>query len=260
MCGRYASTRSPAALAEEFGAVDATGTGAPGQDFNVAPTKNVLSVVQRHPRDESGEPDRSRVERSLRVMRWGLVPHWAKDPAMGSRMINARAETVADKPAFRTSLRSRRCLLPADGWYEWKGEAGRKQPYFMTPSDGSSLALAGIWAVWRDPRAESGAPPWVTCSVVTTSAVGRLAEIHPRMPLVLSGAAWPQWLDPDVDEVADLLAPPAGLDELLELRPVSKAVNKVSNNGAELVERVPEETVPAEGSPVGLDRADGESG
>ncbi|MDQ3990358.1 MAG: SOS response-associated peptidase, partial [Actinomycetota bacterium] len=176
MCGRYASTRDPATLATEFDAVDAAGDEAASyRDFNIAPTKPVLAVVTRHPRDEEGTPDPERTERSIRVMRWGLVPHWAKDPSVGSRLINARAESAAEKPAFRTSVAHRRCLLPADGWFEWQrsdGPGGRKQPYFITPRDGAGVALAGLWATWHSPDGGPDEPPLVTCAVITTDAVG----------------------------------------------------------------------------------------
>lgn len=238
MCGRYASTRDPATLAVEFDAIDATDGAAPGADYNVAPTKPVFSVVTRHPRDAEGIPDRHRTVRSIRVMRWGLVPHWAKDPAVGSRMINARAESAATKPAFRDAVARRRCLLPADGWYEWQAAPGsRKQPFFITSMEGSGLALAGLWAVWRG--ADTTAPPLVSCAVVTTDAVGPLAGIHDRMPLILPAQAWPAWLNPDCDDPSGLLAPPpAELMAALELRPVSTAVNDVRRGGPELVERV----------------------
>ncbi len=246
MCGRYASTRDPATLAVEFDAVDdtaATGT-APAADYNVAPTKPVFTVVTRHPRDSQGIPDPDRTVRSIRVMRWGLVPHWAKDSKGGSRLINARAETAAGKPAFRDAVARRRCLLPADGWYEWQRAAGRaggsgaagKQPFFITPVDGSGLALAGLWSTWRGP--DTAAPPLVTCAVLTTDAVGPLAEIHDRMPLILPAQAWQAWLDPDSDDPSELLTPPpAELVHALELRPVSTAVNHVRRNSPELVER-----------------------
>lgn len=257
MCGRYASTKDPGKLAAEFAALDATGGAAPGADFNVAPTKNVLTVVQRHPRDDAGEPDRDRTERSIRVMRWGLIPHWAKDPSIGNRMINAKAETVTTKPAFRNAVRYHRCLLPADGWYEWKREGDRKQPFFMTSPDGSSLALAAIYATWRDPRT-TDAPPLVTCSVLTTDAVGPLTEVHDRMPMLVDRATWPDWLDPDRRDVTDLLGPPPpDIVDALEIRPVSNKVNNVRNNGAELVERVSPDTGPRA---VGLDRDAGEPG
>jgi putative SOS response-associated peptidase YedK len=237
MCGRYASTKNPATLAVEFDAVDATDGAAPGADYNVAPTKPVLSVVTRHPRDSEGTPDPDRTVRSLRVMRWGLVPHWAKDPGIGSRLINARAESAAGKPAFRDAVARRRCLLPADGWYEWQRSGERRQPFFITPADGSPLALAGLWSTWRGP--DAAASPLVTCAVLTTEAVGPLREIHDRMPLILPAQSWQAWLDPDSDDVRGLLDPPSEqLVQALELRPVSTAVNDVRHGGPELIERL----------------------
>lgn len=236
MCGRYASTKSAVRIADEFIAVDATGTDAPEPDYNVAPTKPVLAVVQRHPRDAEGTRDPSRTARSVRVLRWGLVPSWAKDPRVGSRMINARAETAAEKPAFRKALAARRCLLPAAGWYEWKRSDAAKQPFFVTRTDGASLALGGLWEFWKAPQAGE---PLVTCAVLTTDAVGPLAGIHHRMPLLLSPDRWAAWLDPDAPPAAGLLDPPPGeLVADLELRPVSTRVNNVRNQGPELLERV----------------------
>lgn len=257
-------TRDPATLAVEFGTVEfdpAPATdGAPrGARYNIAPSTPVLSVVTRHPRDPQGVVDRGRTVRSIRVMRWGLVPHWAKDLKIGSRLINARAESAGRKPAFRDALARRRCLLPADGWYEWQRSnspsGSSKQPFFITPADGSGLAIAGLWSTWRPPPAEPAiqpppaepairppghtAPPVVSCAVLTTDAVGPLAEIHDRMPLILPAQAWRAWLDPDSDDPGDLLAPPpAHLVQALELRPVSTAVNNVRHDGPELVERV----------------------
>ncbi|MGH3829702.1 MAG: SOS response-associated peptidase [Pseudonocardiaceae bacterium] len=231
MCGRYASTRSPATLAVEFDAVDGTDGAARGAAYNVAPTTPVLAVVTRHPRDPSGVPDPDRTVRAIRVMRWGLVPHWAKDPAVGSRLINARAESAANKPSFRDAVARRRCLLPADGWYEWR----RKQPFFITRADGSGLAMAGLWSTWRPP--DSTAPPLVTCAVLTTDAVGPLAEIHDRMPLLLPAQAWRDWLDPDCADPGELLEQPLAVPAL-ELRPVSTAVNNIRREGPELIERV----------------------
>jgi putative SOS response-associated peptidase YedK len=241
VCGRYAATKDPAKLAAEFDAVDAAGEDAPRPDFNVAPTKTVMTVVTRHPRDADGQPEPDRTERSLRVMRWGLVPHWAKTKSVGAKMINARADTAASKPAFKSSLARRRCLLPADGWFEWRRDGGHKQPFFMTRSDGASLAMAGLWSTWHDPETDQDAPPLVTCAVLTTDAVGELAGIHDRMPLLLAPRDWAAWLDPDRSDVTDLLVPPAeDLVDALELRPVSDAVNSVRNNGPELVERAAE--------------------
>lgn len=241
MCGRYAATKDPATLTEEFDATDETEGHAPPADYNVAPTKQVSTVVARHPRDEHGEVNEQEpARRLLRVMRWGLVPFWAKDRAIGNRMINTRAETAASKPAFRKPLARYRCLLPADGWYEWqRGADGTKQPFFMTTPDGSSVAFAGIWSSWRDPKGEPDAEPLLTCSVLTTDSVGQLTEIHDRMPLVLPREQWTRWLDPDTEDVSELLVPPPlALADALELRPVSDRVNNVRNNGPELLERV----------------------
>lgn len=239
MCGRYAAKKDPALLAAEFDAVDSTEGNAPQPDYNVAPTKSVLAVVQRHPRDAEGTPDPERTERSLRVMRWGLVPHWAKDRNIGAKMINARADSAATKPAFRGSVSRKRCIIPADGWYEWKRDGTAKQAMYMTRPDGASLAMAGLWSTWHDPKGDPDAPPLVSCSVITTDALGQLTEVHDRMPLLLNPGNWADWLDPDRTEVAELLAGhDLALIESLELRPVSSAVNSVRNNGPELIARI----------------------
>jgi putative SOS response-associated peptidase YedK len=249
MCGRYASIKAPADLADEFRAVDAT-DGATKVDYNVAPTKQIITVVERHPRDEEGTPDPDSTERTLRMLRWGLVPSWSKDPKAGARMINARSESAATKPAFRRALNSRRCLIPADGWFEWQRGPEHKQPYYTHYADGSSLAMAGLWEFWKpkdDPENEypNGL---VTAAVLTTDAVGPLTQVHDRMPLVLPRSAWDAWLDPDAgaddDRVAALLAPPSPeLVAALELRPVSPRVNSVRNNGPELLEPLAAEDV-----------------
>jgi putative SOS response-associated peptidase YedK len=241
MCGRYASIKAPTDLADEFRAVDAT-DGAAEPDYNVAPTKGIVTVVQRHPRDADGTPDPDTTERTLRRVTWGLVPSWAKDPKAGARMINARSETAAEKPAFKRAMQARRCLIPADGWYEWQRGPEHKQPYYTRYADGSSLAMAGIWEYWKPKDDPEGRYPdgLVTAAVLTTSAVGVLAQVHDRMPLLLPPSAWDAWLDPDTgaddDTVAALLAPPSGeLVAALELRPVSSLVNSVRNNGPELL-------------------------
>ncbi|KAA2260965.1 SOS response-associated peptidase [Solihabitans fulvus] len=243
MCGRYAATKDPALLAAEFDAVDATEGAGPGPDYNIAPTKPVFAVVERHPRDAEGNADPSTTERSVRVMRWGLVPHWAKDLSGGAKMINARSESVLEKPAYKDSATRRRCLLPADGWYEWQPGEGRKQPYFIHPADGSGLAMAGIWSVWwqRDKDADGAeeTKPVITCAVLTTDAIGEMSAVHHRMPLLLPRDRWTAWLDPDSADIGELLAPPApALVSALELRPVSLAVNSVRNNSPQLVEPV----------------------
>jgi putative SOS response-associated peptidase YedK len=247
MCGRYASIKAPADLAHEFRAVDAT-DGAAREDYNVAPTKQIVTVVERHPRDEEGTPDPDRTERTLRMVRWGLVPSWSKEAKSG--IVNARSETARSKPAFRRALHARRCLIPAEGWYEWQRRPEHKQPYFTHYKDGSSLAMAGLWEYWKPKDDPEGKYPdgLVTATVLTTEAVGPLAQVHDRMPLVLPPSAWDAWLDPDAgsdsDAVAALLSPPSmELVSALELRPVSPAVNSVRNNGPELLDALPPEEV-----------------
>ncbi|WP_346619853.1 SOS response-associated peptidase [Blastococcus montanus] len=243
MCGRYAASRSPDDLAVEFEAVPADGQPALPADHNVAPTKDVYVVRHARERDAEGRPTGGG-HRELRAVRWGLVPSWAKDPSVGNRMLNARLESLTEKPAFRTAARSRRCLVPADGWYEWakRLDCPAKQPYFITPEDGSVLAFAGLWEVWG-----KGEDRLYTCTVVTAPATGALTEIHERMPLVLPPDRWAAWLDPAREDVAELAAPtPPEVVAALELRPVSAAVNNVRNNGPELVARAETVTPPAD--------------
>jgi len=216
MCGRYATSRSSLDLAALFGATDDVDGLEP--DYNIAPTDPVPVV-----RISSGA-------RHLRTARWGLLPHWAKDARVGARMINARAETVATSSAFASAFERRRCLVPADGWYEWARTKKGKQPYFMTPVDGQIAVFAGLWANW-------GPEKLLTCSIVTTSAIDDLALIHDRMPLLLSRSRWDEWLDGPAD--ASLLAPPSSTDVAgLELRPVGPAVGDVHNDGPDLIRRV----------------------
>lgn len=243
MCGRYVSVRSDPDLSAEFDAVDATDDEWEGPDYNVAPTKPVRAIVNRPLRDADGTPEPTPT-RQLRVVSWGLVPSWAKDRSTQGRMFNARAESVATTNAFRRAYAKRRCLLPADGWYEWQAtESGPKQPYFMTATDGHSLALAGLYEFWSSPP--DGNRTLTTCTVITVPSAGPLADIHPRMPLVLPRRAWQRWLDPAVEDPAELLASwDEASGEHLELRPVATLVNKVDNNGPELV--APAEPQPAE--------------
>jgi putative SOS response-associated peptidase YedK len=215
MCGRYATTRSDADLSILFDAVNITEGLEPS--WNVAPTDPVplVRVSQRQN------------ARVLDTARWGLVPPWATDLRAGARMINARAETVATSPAFAPSFAKRRCLVPADGWYEWVGTGKQKQAYYMTPLDGSALAFAGVWTMWGGEV--------LTCSIVTTAALGGLARVHDRMPLILPGDRWPDWLAGGGD-AADLLRPmtPAELDAI-EVRAVRPDVGNVRNNGPGLI-------------------------
>ena len=221
MCGRYASTRSAADLSALFEAVDET-DGALAPDYNVAPTDPVALV--RHS---------SRVDgRVLSLARWGLVPPWAKDTSGAARMINARAETVAGSRAYGQSFDRRRCLVPADGWYEWLKRPDGRQPYFMTRPDGQPLAFAGLWSVWG-----SGEGRLLTCSVITAAAVGDLAAVHDRMPLALPPGRWAHWLG--AGDPTECLIPDAEWLSRLEIRPVGSAVGDVRNDGPDLVRAVP---------------------
>lgn len=217
-------------------------------DYNVAPTKEVYAVVERPPRNDGRDGAEQPAERQLRVVTWGLVPSWAKDPKIGNRLINARMETVAEKPAFRRAFERRRAILPADGYYEWYLPEGgpqtlagrpRKQPYFIRPRDGSILAMAGLYELWRDPtKADDDPSRWRwTCTVITTDAEDDLGRIHDRMPLMLTPDRYDAWLDPDHhdhDALLALLRP--ATPGLLEAYPVSTLVSNVANNGPELVE------------------------
>ena len=242
MCGRYAASRQPEDLVEEFEVYRVDVRERLEPDFNVAPTKPVYAVFDRIPRDagEGAEP-----QRRLGVLRWGLVPSWAKDARIGSRLINARMETVAEKPAFRRAFATRRCLLPADGYYEWyttdeqtKSKRAKKQPFFIRPADGGVLAMAGLYEIWRDPSRDREDPEafvW-TCTVLTTEAEDALGRIHDRMPLLVEPDRYSAWLDPRVSDahtLTGLLVPAA--PGRLEAYPVAPLVSNVNNNGPELV-------------------------
>ncbi|MGI9210172.1 MAG: SOS response-associated peptidase [Rhodococcus sp. (in: high G+C Gram-positive bacteria)] len=235
MCGRYASTADPATLAMELDAIDETGDEELRPDYNVAPTTQVLTVVARHDRDDADGPARRRIRR----MRWGLVPPFAKEVASGAPLFNARSESVATKPAFAHSLRYRRCLVPMDGWYEWQVEPApdgktRKVPYFMAPADGARVYMAGLWAVWRDPRTPD-APPLMSTTILTADSVAQLGNMHHRMPLMLPPERWDAWLDPDSLGHPDLIVPSEDAVARIRIRRVSDKVNSVRNNGPELL-------------------------
>ena len=239
MCGRMTQQVAPSEVARIFDAELRDGERAVleelGPRYNVAPTQPLTTVVQR---DEG---------RFVEVHRWGLVPAWSATAggAAASRMINARAETVARSPAFRASFVRRRCLIPADGFYEWRHAAGgrRPQPYLVAPRDRRPLAMAGLWAPWRDPVSGE----WlVSCAVVTTAANATMSALHDRMPVLLADDAWPIWIDPSVTDIGlltDLLQPAS--DDLLTLRPVSRRLNSPHNEGAELLVAEPDAEQPA---------------
>jgi putative SOS response-associated peptidase YedK len=256
MCGRYASSRKPEDLVEEFEIRTSKVEEALAPDYNVAPTKPVYAVMERSPssRDAVEAGEKEPPERQLRVLTWGLVPSWAKDPSIGNRMINARMETVAEKPAYKRAFASRRCLLPADGYFEWypteqrtKGGKPLKQPFFIHPRDGGVLAMAGLYEIWRDPARPDDDPHrfrW-TCTVLTTQAEDAVGHIHDRMPLMVEPERWSAWLDPTVsgrDDLLALLVPAA--PGRLEAFPVSRDVNNVRNNGPGLIEPIPAEDSP----------------
>lgn len=217
MCGRYVLASPGELIAEHFRLSEVP---AYPPRYNIAPTMDGLVVRET--------PDG---EREAVMLRWGLVPAWAKDPAIGSRMINARAESVADKPAFRAAFRRRRCLVPADGFYEWQPVAGgRKQPYFIRLASGAPLALAGLWEQWRGPDGDAIA----TFTIVTTAANEAMRAFHDRMPVLVAPADHDEWLSSP--NPSALLAPWAG--EPFEIRPVSTRVNSVRNDAPDLLERV----------------------
>ena len=247
MCGRYASSRKPEDLVEEFEVVDSRLERPIEADYNVAPTKEVYAVMERKPSRDSEEAP----QRQLRSLRWGLVPSWAKDPSIGSRMINARMETVAEKPAYKRAFAGRRCLLPADGYFEWyatsqqtKAGKPRKQPFFIRPADGGVLAMAGLYEIWRDPtRDRRRRPRPVPLDLHRAHDPGRgLPRPHPRpdaadgraRPLGARGSTRPP---PAPTTCSPLLVPAA--PGRLEAYPVSTLVSNVRNNGPELVEPIP---------------------
>jgi putative SOS response-associated peptidase YedK len=243
VCGRYVSTRSPQDLINMFRVDRWDPREELGPSWNVAPTDQVWSVLER-PDAHTGE-----VARQLRPLRWGLVPSWAKSTSVGAKMINARVESVAEKPAYRAAFARRRCLLPADGFYEWQTAPGtggkrktRKQPYFIRPQDGQVMAMAGLYEFWRDPNVTDDDAPdaWLaTCTVITTEAADAAGRIHPRMPLAIAPHHWDDWLSPtrqDPQELRSLLSTPAAGH--LDARPVSPEVNNVRSNGAHLLEEV----------------------
>jgi putative SOS response-associated peptidase YedK len=250
MCGRYASFRDAQDIVDELAVAEvAEDARLLPPSWNVAPTDQVRIVVERPQRIEG--KNTGEIVRSLRLARWGLVPSWAKDPGIGARMINARSESLLDKPAFAKPLAVRRCLLPADGYYEWRklplpeGAPKRakvpKQPYWIHPVDGGLAAFAGLYEFWRDPTKDDDDPDrWlVSTTVVTTAASDNMGHIHDRMPVVLPRSAWDAWLDPAVgaDEAVQIV----GGDHLeMQMLPVTDAVSRVENNGPHLLDPDPE--------------------
>jgi len=220
MCGRYAFFSPAEAVRRTFELADLPDL---EPRYNVAPTQDVAAV-------RAGPEGR----RAFAMLHWGLVPKWAKERAIGNRMINARSETLAEKPSFRDAFRKRRCLVLADGWYEWQPAPGGKQPYFIRLKDTGPFAFAGLWERWHDPANGSTLE---SCTIVTTDAAESVRKIHDRMPVVLDRSDWDRWIDTafsDTDKLSELLRP---FDpKALEAWPVSRAVNAPKNQGPALIE------------------------
>lgn len=223
MCGRYTLGVPPARIAEVFGLLE---TPELSPRFNIAPTQEAPVIRRRGP------------GREVAQLRWGLVPFWAKDPAIGSRLINARAETVAEKPSFRSAFRKHRCLVPADGFYEWKPLGRRKQPYYAHRRDGLPFAMAGLHERWHADREDEIR----SFTILTTEANPLLRSIHARMPVILPPEAWEPWLDPDATEEAlHRLLVPASPDGY-EMHPVSTLVNSPAVDDARCIAPTAEPT------------------
>ena len=229
MCGRYVSVSSPTILAERFH-VEEVRTEPTEANYNVAPRADVPVVAE------------SRGTRVLDLVRWGLVPSWAKSLSIGDRMINARADRLLTSNAFKRAFERRRCIVPADGFYEWQVVEGRrqKQPWFIRRRDGEPIAFAGLWEIWHDPELGDDAPRIRSFTIITTEPNHVMRPIHDRMPVILPESAWDSWLDADnrdVGALSKLLVPAPDAD--FELWPVSTLVNKASENSPALLDPAP---------------------
>lgn len=223
MCGRFSLSTSPAAVADHFGLEQ---TPALEPRFNIAPGQRIATIAAESPEDARPQ---------LRWCRWGLVPFWAKDARIGQRLINARAETAAEKPAFRNALRGRRCLVPADGFYEWTGSQGAKQPYFIAFADRALFAFAGLWERWSDPDGEVVD----SCALLTRSADEKLRALHERMPVIVDPRDYALWIDPAVTQPERLSSALArSLGATLEAVAVSSHVNDVRRDDPRCIEPI----------------------
>lgn len=236
MCGRYVSASSPQQIADYFGAASVTEALVDDPlaepNYNVAPTVSVPAL-----RHDDGE-------RHLDVFRWGLIPSWAKSKSIGAKMINARSETVSTKNAFRAAAKRRRCIIPADAFYEWTavtnpaGGKPLKQPWCIMRTDGDPFAFAGLFEVWKDPEAEDEDARIYSCSILTQEANEAMSPIHDRMPVMVAPHRWDAWLDRENEDIGGLLNVLEPVpSELLEIYPVSTAVNNSRSRGAELLNR-----------------------
>ncbi len=220
MCGRYLIISTPEAIRALFGFLEQPNF---PPRYNVAPTQPIPIVRMWEGR------------RQFALVRWGLIPSWVKDPLRFTLLINARSDSVNDKPAFRNAMKRRRCLIPADGFYEWKEEGGRKRPYVVRPRDGGPIAFAGLWESWMGPNGEE----METAAIITTDANRSLRDIHHRMPVVVPTDAFDFWLDADVDATTAAALLVAAPENLFEAYEISLAVNRVANDGPHLIEPAP---------------------
>ncbi|MGE5655557.1 MAG: SOS response-associated peptidase [Actinomycetota bacterium] len=226
MCGRFSLSVSAQTLAKFFRLPEVPSF---ERRYNLTPTQSVATVVVPQPG----------CDRQFQWMRWGLIPSWAKDPKIGNRMINARVETVAEKPAFRNALKQRRCLVLADGFYEWQQQGKQKQPYYFQVNQGEPFAFAGLWETWQSPEDER----IVSCTLITTVANDKVQPIHDRMPVILSPESYDAWLDPSLKEpqaVLSLLVPEPV--EKMKTYPVSQGVNNPSFDRPDCIQPLAEKS------------------
>lgn len=230
MCGRFTLSASPEAIALTF---DLAAPPEVSPRYNIAPSQPILAVTAADPASDS-------LERCDRYYRWGLVPHWAKDSKIGYRLINARAETVAEKPAFRQAFQRQRCLIVADGFYEWRvadqARKAPKQPFYFQQQDGAPFGFAGLWARWQPPEGE----PLFSCTILTTAANAAVAPVHHRMPIIVEPSAYDVWLDPSqpLPVLQGLLTQER--HPALSVHPVSTQVNSPRQDGPQLVQPLPD--------------------
>jgi len=224
MCGRFVQNFTFETLQQKFNVRAKDHSIVP--NFNVAPTQEIFTIIKHDN------------ENNLEKIHWGLVPFWAKDVSIGSRMINARAETVASKPSFRNAFKKRRCLIPAGGFYEWKGEKGHKQPYYITIPSGEPFAFAGLWESWTDKDDES---VYKSCTIITTAASKSVVELHNRMPVILDPKVYDQWLDVEIQnsKVLESILKD-GIVHDMKYHPVSSFVNSVKNNDPNCIKPIDE--------------------
>ncbi|NJS09543.1 MAG: SOS response-associated peptidase [Microcoleus sp. CSU_2_2] len=222
MCGRFTLNTSAKIIAEFFKLSEVPDI---KPRYNIAPTQSVATVTV----------DGEKMQRQFQFMRWGLIPSWAKDLKIGSHTINARSETVAEKPAFRSAIKHRRCLIIADGFYEWQPQGKKKQPYYFQMANNEPFAIAGLWENWRSPEGEN----IVSCSIITTAANETVQPVHDRMPVILPSGDWEQWLDPSINnsqQVLPLLKPydPAAM----KANAVSAIVNNPTRESPECIQAI----------------------